>query len=121
MSDNLKPLFLPLKKEYFEAFENGSKLWEVRREGGSWQKKHLISGREIVLSCGYGKQRRLRWVIGNVCRALCAPNLFDQVYFKHILPMCRNEDDAIDVVNSMCGKDVSLIAFRIYTHEELND
>lgn len=56
----MKPLFIPLKREYFEAFANGTKDTEYRPYGKRWNEWTCAVGREVVLSCGYGKARRLR-------------------------------------------------------------
>jgi len=58
-----KALFLPLKREFFEAFDNGSKFCEYRLEGQRWNARTCTPGRAIVLSLGYGKARRLRGTI----------------------------------------------------------
>lgn len=54
----MKPLFIPLKSEYYEAFVNGSKAAELRRYGPRWNEKTCTPGRSVVLSMGYGKQHR---------------------------------------------------------------
>lgn len=59
----MKPLFIPLKKEYFEQFEAGTKKKEFRLYGPRWNEKTCIPGREVILSFGYGKQRRLQGTI----------------------------------------------------------
>lgn len=59
----MKPLFIPLKTEFFEAFENGTKDTEYRRYGNRWNEHTCKVGREVVLSHGYGKKRRLRGVV----------------------------------------------------------
>jgi len=56
----VKPLFIPLKKEYFEAFERGEKKVEYRAYGARWNENVCVIGRPVVLSCGYGKARRLK-------------------------------------------------------------
>lgn len=55
-----KPLFIPLKREFFAAFERGEKDTEYRIYGPRWNEVTCAIGREVVLSCGYGKHRRLR-------------------------------------------------------------
>ena len=55
----MKPLFIPLKREYFEAFERGEKVEEFRSYGPRWNEETCPVGRQVVLSLGYGKQRRL--------------------------------------------------------------
>lgn len=55
----MSPLFIPLKREYFEAFERGEKIEEFRPYGHRWNEHTCPVGRQVVLSLGYGKQRRL--------------------------------------------------------------
>ena len=58
----MKPLFIPLKTEYFNAFKNGSKTYELRF-GSRWSEHHCFVGRAVVLSRGYGKHERLNGII----------------------------------------------------------
>lgn len=60
-----KDLFIPLKREYFEAFERGDKNTEYRLPGGRWNERTCYPGRSVVLSLGYGKQRRLKGRVVN--------------------------------------------------------
>lgn len=59
------PLFVPLRREYFEAFERGEKTIEYRMAGGRWNSQTCRVGRRITLSLGYGKARRLHGVIAD--------------------------------------------------------
>ncbi len=54
------PLFVPLKRAFFEAFERGEKREEFRIYGPRWNEITCAIGRPVVLSLGYGKARRLR-------------------------------------------------------------
>lgn len=54
-----KPLFIPLKTVYFEAFKSGKKTVEYRRYGLRWNERTCRFGRRVVLSKGYGKAHRL--------------------------------------------------------------
>lgn len=54
-----KPLFIPLKAQHFDAFERGEKTTEYRLYGPRWNETTCRPGRHVVLSRGYGKQRRL--------------------------------------------------------------
>ncbi|WP_434513816.1 hypothetical protein AB6Q56_14645 [Dechloromonas sp. ARDL1] len=56
---NEKPLFIPLKREYFEQFARGDKEWEFRQEGPRWNSRTCRIGRRVVLSLGYGKKHRM--------------------------------------------------------------
>lgn len=58
-----KPLFIPLKRDYFEAFERGEKREEYRPFGPRWNRRTCEIGRSVVLSLGYGKRRRLIGVV----------------------------------------------------------
>lgn len=58
----MKPLFIPIKKEYFNAFKDGTKKHEFRL-GSKWSKNNCVIGREVTLSKGYGTQERLSGVI----------------------------------------------------------
>lgn len=53
------PLFIPLKREYFEAFERGEKTTEFRPNGPRWNARTCFVGRPVVLSLGYGRARRI--------------------------------------------------------------
>ena len=54
-----KPLFIPLKTEFFEAFERGEKTTEYRMAGPRWNAKTCRVGRKVTLSHGYSPKRRL--------------------------------------------------------------
>ena len=61
----MKPLFIALKTEYFEAFKAGTKDTEYRPYGPRWNERTCPIGRPVVLSKGYGKAHRLTsYIIG---------------------------------------------------------
>jgi len=60
----MKPLFIPLNTEYFNAFKSGDKNEEIRLYGPRWNYETCKVGRDVVLSKGYGKHERLT---GKVC------------------------------------------------------
>ena len=72
----MKPLFIPLKAEFFEAFERGEKKAEYRVYGPRWNEKTCPVGRPVVLSYGYCKKRRLRGTVAS----------FHINYFPNALP-----------------------------------
>lgn len=59
----MKPLFIPLKRKYFEAFATGEKTEELRLYGPRWNEKTCVPGRSVTLSLGYGKNQRMYGVI----------------------------------------------------------
>ncbi len=58
-----KPLFIPLKREFFEAFEAGTKTEEFRQHGARWNERTCSIGRAVTLSLGYGRQRRIHGIV----------------------------------------------------------
>lgn len=58
-----RPLFIPLTRRWFEAFERGEKQHELRPWGTRWNSRTCRVGRRVTLSCGYGKARRLTGTI----------------------------------------------------------
>ena len=70
-----KPLFIPLKTEYYRAFQAGTKTTEFRRYGALWNERSCRIGRRVVLSRGYGKQdRRTGMVVGFDRRVMDSPD-----------------------------------------------
>jgi hypothetical protein len=58
-----KPLFIPLKAEFYDAFVRGEKSEELRKWGPRWNAKVCAVGRLVILSRSYGKQHRVRGII----------------------------------------------------------
>lgn len=54
----MKPLFIPLMTEYYNAFVSGEKKYELRLAGSRWNEKTCYIGRPVTLSKGYGKNNR---------------------------------------------------------------
>jgi len=55
----MKPYFLPLKKEYYLKFKEGTQNCEIRPAGHhGWNEKNIYAGRQLKLSCGYGNNDR---------------------------------------------------------------
>ena len=53
----MKPLFVPLKTQYFNAFKSGIKKTEYRLYGPRWHEGTVIKGRPVTLSKGYSGPR----------------------------------------------------------------
>lgn len=85
----MKPLFVPLKREYFEAFRSGNKRTEYRLYGPRWHEGTVIKGRPVTLSLGYsgarltGTVKRMRLVKNDITdlyprgATLCAIDIAD--------------------------------------------
>lgn len=55
----MRPLFIPLKTEYYELFESGRKKAELRKYGTRWNERTCAIGRPVILSKGYGIKHRI--------------------------------------------------------------
>ena len=85
MSD--KPLFIPLKTEYYEAFLDGSKTTEYRKFGPRWNFETCKAGRRVTISKGYGKSHRRHGTITHFCRSGLLPKAWSEVYGDHPGPV----------------------------------
>lgn len=54
---NSKPLFVPLKAEWFDRFADGTKDTEYRKYGPGWNERTVYAGRPVILSKGYSGAR----------------------------------------------------------------
>lgn len=51
------PLFVPLARQWFEAFRVGEKRHEWRRYGRGWNETTCPIGRQVTLALGYTRTR----------------------------------------------------------------
>lgn len=79
-----KPLFIPLRTEYFRQFENGEKQIEYRRYGRGWNERTCLIGKRAILSHGYSGAR-LEAVIANF-RIIAAAEINSTIY-DHDTPL----------------------------------
>lgn len=66
---NDRPLFIPLRSEWFQAFRDGRKRVEWRAWGPRWNRDVAHRGRPVVLSHGYSGAR----IRGTVVRTRRVP------------------------------------------------
>lgn len=59
-----KPLFIPLRTEWFRAFYDGTKGTEYRAYGPRWNERTCRVGRRATVSHGYSGARLERVVTG---------------------------------------------------------
>jgi hypothetical protein len=53
----MPPVFIPLKKQWFLAFQSGAKTIEYRAYGPRWNERVCTPGRAATISCGYSGAR----------------------------------------------------------------
>jgi hypothetical protein len=100
------PLFIPLKKEHFEAFECGKKTIEYRLLGKRWNEKNCHAGREVTLSCGYGKNRRLHAQIAMVVVSPLSSFVDNEKkVIKSVYPSITEKDEIICIFIHLQRKD----------------
>lgn len=76
-----KPLFIPLRTEWFRKFEDGSKTTEYRAYGPRWNERTCRVGREAVVSHGYnGKRLRRRVKSFKALDFLEAPEIAQKIF-----------------------------------------
>lgn len=85
--DGTQPLFLPLRREYFEAFRAGSKPTEYRLYGPRWNERTCRVGRPVILSLGYGKQHRLIGTVASFSQSTDCTPAFLACYPDAVLPI----------------------------------
>jgi hypothetical protein len=90
VKEQAAPLFIPLKREHFDAFESGSKDTEYRANGARWNRRTCTVGRCVTLSCGYGKSRRLQGrIVGiELLPAHLVPQVFREIYPHAVEAIC---------------------------------
>lgn len=59
-----KPLFIPLRTEWFRGFEAGTKDTEYRAYGPRWNERTCRVGRKATISHGYSGARLERAIVG---------------------------------------------------------
>jgi hypothetical protein len=59
-----KPLFIPLRTQWFREFEAGTKDTEYRAYGPRWNERTCKVGRQATISHGYSGKRLQRRVTG---------------------------------------------------------
>ncbi|GEM_PF-1259075 len=82
MVSKMKPLFIPLRNEYFKAFQSGNKTDELRKYGPRWNEGTCIVGRGVTLSNGYGKNGRMKGCVWRFKKQ--RGSLFRRIYKEEI-------------------------------------
>jgi hypothetical protein len=91
---NEKPLFIPLKGEYYDQFLSGTKKKEFRIYGSRWNEKTCLIGRSVTISRGYGKKHRACGMITAFARN--APSLSEA--YEDLKKCYTQEDLSISMI-----------------------
>lgn len=82
-----RPVFIPLKRRFFEAFAAGEKRTEFRLLGARWNERVCAPGRAVTLSCGYSGARLSGRIDGFAVRTVADVPVMREVY-----PGARDSD-----------------------------
>lgn len=82
------PLFIPLRREWFDKFKDGSKRVEYRPIGPKWNPNTCAIGRPVVLSLGYGKTHRLQGHITGFWSSSATTPEFQAIYGADRVAAC---------------------------------
>lgn len=107
---NLKNLFVPLTKETFDDFSKG-KVFELRKSERGWNRKQIVSGRGITLSCGYSGKR----LYGKVGKVIFGnlETIFRKIPFKMIEPSTTSQKHAKLINFNQLGWAREYVAFEV--------
>lgn len=116
-NDVTKPLFVPLNSEHYDNFLSGSKTFEMRQGPQRWNDKTVYTGRQVLISKGYGKKNRMIGNIGKVYRTATPAALLFRIengdsLWSRIFP---NEDcpsSAYNLARKIYQKNGNFIAFE---------
>ena len=92
-------LFVPLKRQPFEAFAAGIKHWEIRRAEGQWCKAR--PGMQARLRLGYSGRGELLRTVGRVVFTTDAASLWNELPWWHALPWANGQPHATALVRVM--------------------
>ena len=84
----MRPLFVPLKSQYYEAFIDGLKDTEYRKYGNGWNERTCVIGRRVTISKGYGKQNRRTGKIVGFSKRRMASKSWIECYGEPGLAAC---------------------------------
>jgi hypothetical protein len=78
---NEKPLFIPLRTEWFRQFESGAKDTEYRAYSSRWNERTCRAGRAVTISHGYSGARIAKHIAEfTIIKRHEAPNAAQQIY-----------------------------------------
>lgn len=118
-----KPLFVPLNAEHYDNFASGLKEFELRQGPKRWNAKTVYTGRDVVISRGYGKANRLKGEVGAVFERSSLLKLLSIKYegvelWQKIMPHAKTLKEAhlkSSQIYCECG---DFIAFEFLEAEE---
>ncbi len=111
---NWARLFVPLASEPYHWFDNGEKLWELRRYGRQYTLDNVCVGRPVELRRGYNTSDSIWGTIADVITAESVDDFFSLVDFGEVIPTARNKGEAITRAKAIIGKDAErVIGFRV--------
>jgi len=115
IDEKVDRLFVPLNKEPFEWFQDGKKLWELRRCENQFSRKFIYKNRLVELRQGYNSDKIIWGNITEVIEKKSIEDIFDLINFKEIIPIAKDKQEAIQYVKTILKpkESVNFIALKI--------
>lgn len=103
---------MPLLTEHWNAFNDGTKSWEVRNAVGNFSPKHVRLDRKAELRRGYNTSDVIWSVIHDVAVFDTVEDVLMQIPFDHILPNAGSKREATETIKKLLGTEHKKIAFQ---------
>lgn len=110
--DKNNRVFVPLKDEYYTAFVDGEKSWELRGISPQYNEETIQIGRTVEIRKGYSTGDSKWGVITNYEIFESVADIADTPLFTQILPGVTRDKFIADVTNLVSDYD-AYIAFEI--------
>ncbi len=105
-------LFVPLKGEFYRAFESGAKTWELRGVNDQFNPDTVRVGRSVELRRGYSTDDSL-WGVVTAVRTFETPDEIIETFpYEQIRPGA-DPAELRDSIATLLGKYDEFIAFEV--------
>ncbi len=105
-------LFVPLNKRWYDLFQEGKKLWEIRAVSPRFNHKTVYTGRTVELRRGYAVKGALWGKIIDVAEMRDIYNLPEKI-LTEALPIDKLEKDLWNEIDRYNNKYDQFIAFKV--------
>jgi hypothetical protein len=115
----MKPIFIPLFREFYEAYIRGAKSFELRGVTPVFNSTRIKSGIDVIISCGYGHNHRRNALIGAVYLYNSMSKVKSSSIYDEIIPQYLQGSNVDDFLKTYDSKYKYFIAFEIILKEKV--
>jgi|GEM_PF-1294518 hypothetical protein len=105
-------LFVPLNKRWYDLFQEGKKLWEIRAVSPRFNHKTVYTGRTVELRRGYAIKGALWGKIIDVAEMRDIYNLPEKI-LTEALPIDKSEKNLWNEIDRYNNKYDQFIVFKV--------